>query len=62
MKCGKIYTETLSIEESRIINAFEKMFIEAGFEKPETIYGNLSKIETQITFSARGFAALIKSV
>ncbi|MEK7170536.1 MAG: HAD-IIB family hydrolase [Patescibacteria group bacterium] len=61
-----MYTETLSIEEkARIINAFEKMFIEAGFEKPETIYGELIEDrETQITFSARGSAAplSIKSV
>ncbi|TSC57292.1 MAG: HAD family hydrolase, partial [Parcubacteria group bacterium Greene0416_79] len=54
-----VYTEVLSPEEkARIFGAFEAMFREVGFKKPETLYGVLIEDrETQITFAAHGSSA-----
>ncbi len=54
-----VYTETLSPEEkARIFQSFEQMFVEVGFQRPETIYGELIEDRgTQITFAAHGSLA-----
>lgn len=54
-----VYTETLSPEDTcRIFKAFEDMFKEIGFKKPETMYGYLIEDRaTQITFAAHGSEA-----
>lgn len=54
-----VYHETLSPEEkARIFQAFEKMFAEVGFKKPERIYGDFIEDRmTQITFAAHGSLA-----
>jgi len=54
-----VYTEALSPEDkSRILLAFEKMFAEVGFVRPETVYGELIEDrDTQITFGAYGSTA-----
>lgn len=54
-----VYAESLSAEEKRqVYDAFERMFDEIGFKKPETIYGELIEDRgTQITFGAFGSAA-----
>jgi HAD superfamily hydrolase (TIGR01484 family) len=51
-----IYTEVLNAEEkARIFKAFEAMFGEVNFRKPDVLYGDLVEDrETQITFSAFG--------
>ena len=51
-----VYTETLSAKEKRrIFNAFEKMFMEVGFKKPDIVHGELIEDrDTQITFAAHG--------
>lgn len=52
----RVYAETLRNEEKqRIMNAFEKTFIEIGYKHPEKIWGEvIEDRETQITFSAHG--------
>lgn len=54
-----VYTEVLSPEDkSRILIAFEKMFTEVGFARPEVLYGELIEDRhTQITFAAHGSSA-----
>lgn len=54
-----VCTETLTAPEKvRIFDAFERMFAEVGFVKPETIYGELIEDRvTQITFAAYGSQA-----
>lgn len=56
---NNVYTETLAVtEKERIFDAFEKMFKEVGFAKPETVYGELIEDrETQVTFGAHGSTA-----
>lgn len=52
----RVYAETLKNEEKkRIMNAFEKTFIDMGYKHPERIWGEvIEDRETQITFSAYG--------
>lgn len=61
-----VYTELLSPEEKvRILRAFEDMFKETGFTRPEMVYGELIEDRgTQITFAAFGSTAplAVKSV
>lgn len=54
-----VYTETLSPEEkAAIFRAFEKMFREVGFKRPERVYGDLIEDRgAQITFGAYGSLA-----
>ncbi|MDE1762559.1 MAG: HAD-IIB family hydrolase [Candidatus Micrarchaeota archaeon] len=52
----KVYSEDLQKDEkSRIINAFGVALKQAGYSKPEKIYGDILEDRgTQITFSANG--------
>ena len=52
----RVYAETLKDEEKkRIMNAFEKTFIDMGYKHPGEIWGDvIEDRETQITFSAYG--------
>ncbi|PIQ68873.1 MAG: HAD family hydrolase [Candidatus Taylorbacteria bacterium CG11_big_fil_rev_8_21_14_0_20_46_11] len=54
-----VYTELLSPEEkARIFRAFEDMFLEVGFFRPEKIYGELIEDRSaQVTFGAYGSTA-----
>lgn len=54
-----VYTEALLPDErARIFKAFEDMFVEIGFDRPATVYGELIEDRTtQITFSAHGSTA-----
>ncbi|MDO8620488.1 MAG: HAD-IIB family hydrolase [bacterium] len=54
-----VYAEMLSRDErTRILKAFEQMFITVGFKVPEPVYGELIEDRgTQITFGAYGSSA-----
>ncbi len=54
-----VYTETLaSRDKEKILGAFERMFSEVGFTRPEKVYGELMEDrDTQITFAAYGSQA-----
>lgn len=54
-----VYTESLPDEKKKqIFEAFDKALADAGFQKPEKIYGELIEDRgTQITFSANGQTA-----
>lgn len=59
-KWNRIYSEDLTEEQkTKIVNAFEKTFIDTGFEVPkQPQYGEILEDRgTQITFSALGQAA-----
>ncbi|MDE1855743.1 MAG: HAD-IIB family hydrolase [Candidatus Micrarchaeota archaeon] len=52
----KVYSEDLSSEQKvRIMQAFETALRQAGYQKPEKVYGQILEDRgTQITFSANG--------
>ena len=56
---NNVYLELLSPEEkSSILRAFEEMFAQVGFVRPEKIYGELIEDRgTQMTFGAHGSTA-----
>ena len=58
-KWENLYTETISPEErARIFQAFEHLFTDAGFARPERVYGEMIEDRgTQVTFSFYGSQA-----